>query len=331
MSRKDSKGMFAAVLGQLSDPAPVSASQRPRINSPHLLKVAAGVRELQERHDLAEKVLAEGEHVLELDPDKVDQSAIADRFTEAYDLGALEEIISSMRENGQAVPGLVRPSGEGRYQIVYGRRRLAAARFLNIPFRAIVRDLSNDDAVILQGAENVGREELTFIEKCAFARAQEAAGFRRETICASLATGKSHVSEMIRIGKSIPADLLAYVGSAPAIGRPRWSELAELLQDTRKRAIALDMVQKTGRVADSNTRFNKIYALLASKGRKRTKPQVRQWTDGNGRIGVSVRSSEKGTLISLERDDGVQFGVWISDHIEQLYADFQRRQAEKDN
>lgn len=58
MSRKDSKGLFANVLNQL-DATPDRAGAQ-RTTSPHLLKVAAGVRQIQERSELAERLLKDG-------------------------------------------------------------------------------------------------------------------------------------------------------------------------------------------------------------------------------------------------------------------------------
>ena len=49
MSRKDSKGMFSAVLGQINE-ADHGADEavQAKSRSPHLMKVAAGVRQMQE-------------------------------------------------------------------------------------------------------------------------------------------------------------------------------------------------------------------------------------------------------------------------------------------
>ncbi|MBB4570821.1 plasmid partitioning protein RepB [Rhizobium leucaenae] len=227
MSRKDSKGMFANVLVGLADE--VSTPSPATSPSPHLLKVAAGVRQLQERGELADKLLRNADHIIELDVDAVLPSQIRDRFDGAYEAERLQDLVESMREHGQTTPGLVRPVGGegGKFQIVFGRRRLAAAKLLGVKFRAIVRDLSDEQAIVIQGEENANRDDLSFIEKCVFALSQEEAGFKREVICASLATGKSHVSEMLQIARSFPKVVLAGIGAAPETGRRRWAQLAE--------------------------------------------------------------------------------------------------------
>lgn len=166
MSRKDSKGLFANVLGQLENSAEKGGMQRS--TSPHLLKVAAGVRQMQERSELAERLLKDGGQIVEIDPDEIMESAIRDRFDSGYSEAGIADLLESMREHGQSTPGLVRPvRGAARpFQIVFGRRRLAAAKLLGIKFKAIARELSDEDAIVLQGEENSNRKDLSFIERC---------------------------------------------------------------------------------------------------------------------------------------------------------------------
>lgn len=116
MSRKDSKGLFANVLGQLENSAEKGGMQRS--TSPHLLKVAAGVRQMQERSELAERLLKDGGQIVEIDPDEIMESAIRDRFDSGYSEAGIADLLESMREHGQSTPGLVRPvrGPQGRFR-----------------------------------------------------------------------------------------------------------------------------------------------------------------------------------------------------------------------
>ncbi|UXM96465.1 plasmid partitioning protein RepB (plasmid) [Bartonella sp. HY329] len=235
MKAKTSKGLFAAVLSKLDEEKDdvSDVQQLARSSSPHLMKVAAGVKEMQARSKLADEVLRTGSQIVEIDPLKIKQSLIKDRLDSDYDDATIGELETSMRERGQIVPGLVRPiAGKvDEFEIVYGRRRLAVAKRLGIAFKAAIRALSDEEAIVFQGEENTARNDLSFIEKCLFAKAQEDAGFKREIICASLSTGKSHISEMIKLARQLPLPLLEIIGKAPSIGRGRWEELATLLKN----------------------------------------------------------------------------------------------------
>jgi ParB family chromosome partitioning protein len=74
--------------------------------------------------------LKDGDHIVDVDPDDVAPSPIPDRFDGAYDDSAIEDIAASISERGQIVPGLDSSAlgGPKPYQIVFGRRRLAAAK-----------------------------------------------------------------------------------------------------------------------------------------------------------------------------------------------------------
>ncbi|MBK3745709.1 plasmid partitioning protein RepB [Paraburkholderia aspalathi] len=338
MSRKDSKGMFAAVLGKLDEEKAMEASA-PRSTSPHLMKVAAGVRHMQERSELADRLLKSGEQIVEFDPDSILPSSIPDRFDQSYDLTAIAEIIESMRERGQIVPGLVRPltGQDGKFQIVYGRRRLAAAKQLGLKFKAAIRELSDEEAVIFQGEENTAREDLSFIEKCLFALAQEQAGYKRETICASLSTGKSHVSEMIKIGSSMPAQLLLSIGKAPGIGRGRWEEFSKryLLGGATQEVESITAFANFA-AASSDDRFTMLLTALPLEEIEHSgqpkmaqkSPVSRSWMPADKSVNVSMKKTLKRATISLEAVDGPRFAEFITDNLENLYEAF-RRSEEK--
>ncbi|MBL0375368.1 plasmid partitioning protein RepB [Rhizobium sp. KVB221] len=327
MSRKDSKGMFAAVLGQLDN----EPRQTMKSASPHLLKVAEGVRQIQERGELADMLLKDGERIVEIDPDKVLPSSIHDRFEGSYDDEAVLEIVESMRERGQIVPGLVRPAADrpGYFQIVFGRRRLAAAKTLGVKFKAAVRELSEEQAVIFQGEENTARQDLSFIEKCAFALAQEENGFRRETICASLSTSKSHVSEMIKIVASLPKEIIRAIGKAPGIGRGRWEEFSRVHMHPGNEGRAREFVSQSsfGRLA-SDARFQQLLTFLKNSPEKApsegASTETLKWEPGDRQVSVTVKRSPKSVTLAVSEGRGARFGAWISDNLDVLYQQFRK-------
>lgn len=335
MSRKDSKGMFAAVLGQLdneSEDTLVPEAASPRSTSPHLRKVAAGVREFQERSVLAEKLLKDGEQIIELEPDEVLPSTIHDRFEDAYDDAAISEITESMRERGQVVPGLVRPApnNPGAFQIVYGRRRMAAAKRLGRKFKAAVRELTDEQAVIFQGEENSARQDLSYIEKCSFALAQQAAGYKRETICASLSTGKSHVSEMLKVVSSIDRGILQAIGSARSIGRGRWEDFSRRFAIPANALKAQDLIKKGKFLeAGSDDRFNLLFAALPDSSGPSEKmvsdnvgPKPDAWAAEDKSVSVRVKDNGKTATFTVGATDGLRFASFIKTQLDGLYEAF---------
>ncbi|NLG04910.1 MAG: ParB/RepB/Spo0J family partition protein [Clostridia bacterium] len=78
----------------------------------------------------------------------------------------MDELVESIKANGILTPVLVRPDDEGTYEMISGHRRLHAAKragLLRIP--AIVKEMTNDDAVIAMVDANVQREEILASER----------------------------------------------------------------------------------------------------------------------------------------------------------------------
>ncbi|MBW6422158.1 plasmid partitioning protein RepB [Rhizobium sp. XQZ8] len=325
MSRKDSKGLFANVLGQIDQtpaPAPVA-----KTSSPHLLKVAAGVRQIQERGEVLDKILKDGEHIIELDPDAIAPSAIADRLDGAYESSAIEEMVVSMRERGQIVPGLVRPvpGQPSTYQIVFGRRRLAAAKALGIKFRAIVRQLTDEQAVIFQGEENTNRNDLSFIEKCAFALSLEQAGYRRDVISASLSTGKSHISEMLSIATAIPREALVMIGPARDIGRRRWVEFVERWNNAANPQDSVSAVlDRAGYGPDADRFTAALKSLTQPKSSSADEQDKTFEVTAKGLVIATVKTSKAGARMTFSKAVQPGFVEFMSKRIEDLHDQYMK-------
>ena len=78
----------------------------------------------------------------------------------------MEQLKESIREYGVLSPLLVRPRGDGRYEIVSGHRRKAACEALGVTeLPVLVRDMTDDEAVILMVDSNIQREHILPSEK----------------------------------------------------------------------------------------------------------------------------------------------------------------------
>lgn len=93
---------------------------------------------------------------------------------------AMMEMMESVQQHGVLVPGLVRQLADGSYQMVSGHRRKLASRLAGrdtIP--CIVRDLTDDEAVIIMVDSNLQRERVLPSEK-AFAYKMKLDAMRRQ-------------------------------------------------------------------------------------------------------------------------------------------------------
>ena len=213
---------------------------------------------------------------------------------------------TSLAEAGQQVPILVRPTPEkeGRYQVAYGHRRVAALRALDRPVKAIVRELTDEELVVAQGKENNDRRDLSFIERALFAARLEDRGFPRTALVAALSLQKGNLSTMISVARSIPEELILAIGPAPKVGRPRWEQLAELAkkaEDNWREIIANSGFHSV----DSDARFDRVLKALSPTQKAATTQAL--WTnDGKPVARVQYLKGETRLLIDSRLTPGIR-------------------------
>lgn len=97
---------------------------------------------------------------------------------------AMEEMADSVRQYGVLVPALVRPKPEGGYEMVAGHRRRKASELAGKEtLSCIVRELTDDEAIIVMVDSNLQREQLLPSEK-AFAYKMKLDAMKRQIECA---------------------------------------------------------------------------------------------------------------------------------------------------
>lgn len=73
----------------------------------------------------------------------------------------MDELVESIRQQGILSPVLVRPDDEGGYEMISGHRRLHAATIVGLKkIPAIVKELTDDEAIIAMVNANLQREEI---------------------------------------------------------------------------------------------------------------------------------------------------------------------------
>ena len=78
----------------------------------------------------------------------------------------MERIVESIRKVGGLAPGLARPTADGGYELVSGHRRLAACQRLELEtMPVVVREMTDDEAVIAMVDANLQREHILPSEK----------------------------------------------------------------------------------------------------------------------------------------------------------------------
>ena len=119
----------------------------------------------------------------------------------------LEELTSSIRENGLLQPLLVRPAGPGRYQLVAGERRLRSLQRLGWQEApVVVREVEDEALLVLALVENLQREELSPLEEAeGYRTLTERFGLTQEEVSRAVGKDRSTVANLLRLLRLPPS------------------------------------------------------------------------------------------------------------------------------
>ncbi|CAM4074848.1 plasmid partitioning protein RepB [Paracoccus yeei] len=284
---------------------------------------ADGPRSLRSMADVLSSVSAQAPQ--EIDPAEIADSEVADRF-DVQD--GLNDLVESIRASGQQLPVMLRHRrGAGpRYEVVYGRRRIAACRALGIKVIAHIKEMSLDEALMSQALENSARLERSFIEQAVFATKLDEAGFSAERICQALAIDTSTLSRLRTVVRDIPEQLIRGIGAAQGVGRRPWMELRDLIKGATDKTVqkVVAIIPESGSAAE---RLEAVISALSSGSvhdepkaqRSRLLPQ-RTVVAGS----VSYQLTTGNMVLRAERKNDRAFLQYVKNHLPQLYSDWVR-------
>ncbi|NJM29640.1 MAG: ParB/RepB/Spo0J family partition protein [Rhizobiales bacterium] len=124
----------------------------------------------------------------------------------------LEDLARSIRDKGLLQPLVVRPRSNGEFEIVAGERRWRAAQRANqheLP--AVVRDLSDGEALEIALIENIQRSDLNPLEEArAYQQLIDQFTYTQHQLADAVGKSRSHVSNTLRL-LHLPPEVRKYI------------------------------------------------------------------------------------------------------------------------
>lgn len=118
-----------------------------------------------------------------------------------FDKVAMDELALSIKDKGVLQPILIRPNGTaGKFMVVCGERRFrasAAAGVTDIP--AVIRDLTDDEALDMQITENLQRKDVHPMEEAIAVKSLFDAGKNVEEVAARLGKSDFYVRQRVKL------------------------------------------------------------------------------------------------------------------------------------
>jgi ParB family chromosome partitioning protein len=185
-----------------------------------------------------------------------------------FDLAEIEELASSIRAKGVLQPILVRPDPDypGSYQIIAGERRWRAVQKTTLrTIPALIRPLSDRDALEIAIIENVQRADLSPIEEAeAYRTLVEQLGRSQGEVGETVGKSRTHVANALRL-LQLPEPVQDMVRRGrltagqvrPFIGRPDAERLATQVLERGLTARQAETLARDGGKARSRARTTK--------------------------------------------------------------------------
>lgn len=290
-------------------PAPSAAAPaQDRVTAPNVSYFKRGMQEEMRRT------------AQDVDPNLIDDSQFSDRLDMKSSLGGLEQ---SIHEHGQKIPVIIRPKEDSdRFEVVCGRRRIAACKKLGIMVRAMVSPMSDAEAILSQGIENNSRLETSFIERAHFMSQLVDAKIPNLVIVQTMDVDRTLISKMVKIYRDIPFEIIEAIGPAPGVGRRVWESLRACLAENAQ--LPKTVAGLIDGSLPSEERISALIAILKRRaGKDASKPARQVQHVAQGRIKLTRKP--RNLQLSVGRDIDDDFLDYASDRIEDLLRDFEAR------
>lgn len=152
---------------------------------------------------------------------------------------AMKELTDSVRAHGILQPLLVRPLDGGKiFEVVFGHRRLAAAKAAKLPdVPCSVRPMSDQEAIEVGLVENGQRNDLHPLDEAdGYRKLMKEAGYDAAAIAAKIGKSASHVYQRLKLAELIPEAAEAF--GADQITAGHAVQIARLQPKYQKEALA---------------------------------------------------------------------------------------------
>jgi ParB family chromosome partitioning protein len=249
-----------------------------------------------------------------IDIDQIIPNATQPR--KGFDDDSLDELAASIREHGVVQPVVVRPVGDGVFELVAGERRWRAAQKAGLDrVPAVVRQTEQHQSLELALVENIQREGLNPIDEAhGYERLMSEFGLTQEEVAKRVGKSRASVANMLRLLK-LPGEVQQWLLE----GRLTTGHAKALLSIADPDAV----VASAREMIRGKLSVRQAEALARSGTDRSPRSASQEGTDPNVRAAIMELERVLGTRVTLHESRGkgrLEIHFHSRDELERLYG-----------
>lgn len=264
-----------------------------------LLDADQKARSLSDYINDIEKAKSESE-IFSIDPNKITLWKYKDR--PQNELGDIDLLAKKMLDIGQQQPCIVRPNSSKKdcYELIAGERRWRAATKASINLKVVIKDLSDNEAAIVQEEENSYNPLSEFAQGMSYFNQIKAGVLRQVDLIEKLGISKQKLSRLLSYSQ-IPTDVCNAIGDMRNVSSGTAEKIKQLCgkgNPYKNCIIALADKIRLGKMG-----HEKLSKLVEDKiSNTKPKEKTKKIYDNNGTFLFSARKNyNNGIAININK------------------------------
>lgn len=211
----------------------------------------------------------------------------------SFDEDKLEELAESIEQHGLIQPVVLRAAGQG-YEIVAGERRWRAARMIGLKeLPCIIKELTDEENMLLAIIENMQREDLNPIEEAEGLKQMiDTYGLTQEQVSRGVGKSRPYITNSLRLLKLPPKLRYMTADGSLSMGHAR------ALAAVKDEKLQLELAERVVSEGLSVRQVEKL-AQEENKPEKKKRPRKTKSADEK-RVEMELREA-LGTKVNLQR------------------------------
>ena len=244
------------------------------------------------------------------------------------DMGDLDELMTSIKENKQLQPALIRPHSKPRgnikYEVIFGRRRLEACLRLGTQFLVMKKDILNvHEAIVFQETENRSRRDVSnYSNAMHYKRLLEDGIFKNEREMAEkIGFSISTLYDMMAYSK-IPSDIVKLIPNIHSLSNNLALKIVSLLKEhTDGHEKLLSLASKIGISITSPVKLEKCFKFDLTNDMLNNSGKAKVYKSVNGKKLFTFKTNHRGSSC-IEINKGIGFPInheVLCDHLKNYF------------